>query len=233
MAGQHAETFADRRAAGRALAEHVEGYLGRLERIDRPPLVLALPRGGVPIGLEVAGTIGAELDIVVARKVGMPGHPEFGIGAVTESGPPIFNQDVLHRAGLSEQDLEPAVAAERAEAARRLKRYRGDRPAPQVTGRVVFVVDDGLATGVTALAALRALRAAEPARLAFAAPVCAPEAAGMLSKEIDAVICVRCPSRFGAVSQFYEEFEQLTDDEVVELMGRPATNLHATPPGRG
>lgn len=218
----HREAFADRNAAGRALAEHVEAYLGQQEAPLRPPLVLALPRGGVPVGYQVARIVGAELDVVVARKIGMPGHPEFGIGAVTADGPPIFNQEVLRRTGLTETDLAGAVAAERAEARRRLQRYRGDLPPPEVADRVVIVVDDGLATGMTALAALRALRDKRPRALAFAAPVCAPDAATSLTAEADAVICVRTPSRFGAVGQFYESFEQLTDEQVEDVLARAA-----------
>jgi predicted phosphoribosyltransferase len=184
--------------------------------------VLALPRGGVPVGAEVARAVGAELDVVVARKIGMPGHPEFGIGAVTADGPPIFNQEVLRRVGLTETDLAGAVATERAEARRRLRRYRGDRPPPEVADRLVIVVDDGLATGVTALAALRAVRDKRPRRLAFAAPVCAPEAAASLAAEVDALVCVRTPQRFGAVGEFYDNFEQLSDEQVEAVLTRAA-----------
>ncbi|MFS8478837.1 MAG: phosphoribosyltransferase family protein [Micromonosporaceae bacterium] len=216
------ETFADRETAGRALAEQVEVYLGRQEAPLRPPLVLALPRGGVPVGDEVARTIGAELDVVVARKIGMPGHPEFGIGAVTADGPPIFNQEVLRRVGLTGTDLADAVAAERAEARRRLRRYRGDRPPPEIADRIVIVVDDGLATGITAMAALRSVREEGPRNLAFGAPVCSPDATVSLTAEADAVICVLTPALFTAVGEFYEDFAQMTDEEVEAILARSA-----------
>jgi predicted phosphoribosyltransferase len=214
--------FADRAEGGRLLASRVEAYLGGLGPgpSPRPPLVLALPRGGVPVGLEVARGIGGVLDVAVARKIGMPGHTEFGIGAVTEDGPAIFNRTVLRQAGLTESDLAGAVAAERAEVARRLRRYRGDRPPPDVTGRVVIVIDDGLATGVTAFAAVRALRRRCPERLIFAAPVCAADSAGALESAVDALICVRRPRQFRAVGEWYADFSQLTDEQVEEILAR-------------
>ncbi|HEY3009243.1 MAG TPA: phosphoribosyltransferase family protein [Micromonosporaceae bacterium] len=211
--------FADRAQGGRLLGTRVAEYLDGLGPPADAPLVLALPRGGVPVGLEVARAVGAELDVVVARKIGLPGHSEFGIGAVTDEGPPIFNHAVLRQTGLTEQDLAGAVAAERAEVARRLRRYRGDRPPPRIAGRTVIVVDDGLATGVTAFAALRALRQRRPERLIFAAPVCADDSAAALSASAaDAVICLLRPRRFRAVGEWYADFAQLTDDEVEQLL---------------
>lgn len=220
MRPEDARVFIDRTEAGRILAERVAAYLSREEPPARPPLVLALPRGGVPVGFEVARATGGELDVVVARKIGMPGHPEFGIGAVTGDGPPILNQHVLRQADLTEEDLAGAIAAERVEARRRVRRYRGDRPPPEVTGRVVVVVDDGLATGVTALAALRAVRARKPARLIFATPVCAQDAATALSGLADAVICVQRPADFRAVGQWYIDFDQLSDAQVETILAR-------------
>ncbi|MBX6355411.1 MAG: phosphoribosyltransferase [Micromonosporaceae bacterium] len=209
--------FTDRPEAGRILGEKVVDYLRQTQATERP-LVLALPRGGVPVGYAVAEAVDGDLDVMVARKIGLPGQPEFGIGAVTSQGPPLLDRRVLGRVGLTDDDLAPSVARERAEAVRRLRQYRGEQAEPQVGGRLVVVVDDGLATGVTARAALRALRAQRPARLVFAAPVCAADSVAAVRAESDAVICVHCPTDFGAVGSWYTTFEQTTDEEVVRLL---------------
>jgi putative phosphoribosyl transferase len=204
--------FADRREAGRRLAERVAAA-GL-----KDPLVLALPRGGVPVGYEVARELGAELDVVVARKVGVPWRQELGAGAVCADGPPVFDAGVLQLSRLTPAELEPVVERERAEARRRLQRYRGDRPPRSVKGRSVVVVDDGLATGVTARAALAELRRRDAAHLTFAAPVCAAEPAAHLYGEADLVICAHRPNDFIAVGRWYVDFTQVTDAEVVELL---------------
>lgn len=214
-----AEAFEDRREAGRALAERVSECLDALGTTDRP-MVLALPRGGLPVGLEVATRVGGDLDVTVARKIGMPGQPEFGIGAVTTDGPPLFNQEVLSRVGLTEADLEPSVRREREEARRRARTYRGDREPPSISGRTVIVVDDGVATGVTAMAALRQVRAQEPRHLIFAAPACAQEAVRFLSGTADAVVCVHVPEYFTAVGTWYRDFAQLTDEDVHAVLAQ-------------
>lgn len=210
-------TFPDRRAAGRQLGREVVAFLREVGARGRP-LVLALPRGGLPVGLEVAAAVGGDLDIAVARKIGLPGQPEYGIGAVTADGPPIFTASVLRRLGIREDDLAPAVDRERAEAGRRLRRYRGDRPPPEIGGRIVIVTDDGLATGVTATAALRPLRARGPDLLVFAAPVCAPDAAQRLRGDADAVVYVLAPRDFTAVGAWYDDFHQLSDDDVIKTL---------------
>ena len=212
-----ADRFADRAQAGQALGTVVARYLGPSGSGTRP-LVMALPRGGVPVGAEVARAIGADLDIVVARKIGLPWQPELGVGAVTADGPPVLDRQLLARVRLSEPELRAAVDRERAEVYRRLRRYRGDRPPPVVADRVVVVVDDGLATGVTARAAVASLRTAAPRQLIFAVPVCAPQSAQALRPEVDAVLWVLAPPGFHAVGEWYDDFRQLSDAQVVSQL---------------
>ncbi|WP_250002777.1 phosphoribosyltransferase [Actinoplanes sp. M2I2] len=208
--------FANRDEAGRQLAEAVAAQVRK--HPGPAPLVLALPRGGVPVAVRVAARVGAELDIVIARKLTAPGRPEFGVGAIAEDGPPVFDEDSLADLGLAPEDFAESVTAGRAELTRRTREYRGDRPPPDPTGREVVVVDDGLATGVTARAALRWLRGHHPARLVFAAPVCAPEAHDRLGGAADTVICLSEPPDFHAVGQWYEDFGQLSDADVDQAL---------------
>lgn len=212
---QPTSRFADRRAAGRALGE-------RLLTEDLPdPLVLALPRGGVPVGVEVAAALHAPLDILVARKIGAPGRSELGVGALTPDGPPVFDTDLLDRLGLRTAQLAATIEAERGEARRRVAAFRGDRTAPALHGRSVIVVDDGLATGVTARAAVRSLREApaaqQPGRVVLAVPVGSRQAVASLSEEVD-VVCLHTPPGFRAVGYHYRDFRQLDDDDVHALL---------------
>lgn len=200
--------FADRTEAGRVLGEEVARHVH-----DRP-LVLALPRGGAPVAAQVASATGGDLDIVVARKIGAPKQPEFGVGAIAEDGPPVFDELSLRHIGLTAADLAPTVERERAELRRRVERYRGTRPAPRVTGREVVVVDDGLATGVTAHAALRWVREHGPARLLLAVPVCSVEARDAMADLTDLVVYLAAPKRFRSVGEWYDDFRQLTDADV-------------------
>jgi len=207
--------FEDRGQAGRLLGDELAHRL--VAEPDRP-LVLALPRGGVPVAVPVAARLGADLDIVLVRKIGAPGRPEFGVGAIAEDGPPVFDRDTLAHLGITAGDLSGAVAAERAELERRVRRYRADRPAPDAAGRTVILVDDGLATGVTARAALRWLRDQAPRRTILAVPVCAPPAREAIAGDADAVIYLSSPPAFRAVGQWYRDFRQLTDSDVDAAM---------------
>ena len=206
--------YADRDEAGRLLGETVAAELGVTGGPGRP-LVLGLPRGGVPVAARVAEALGGNLDVVVARKIAAPGRPEYGVGAIAEDGPPVFDRAAGARLGLTENDRAGTVQRERAELARRVLRYRGDRLLPDPSGRVVIVVDDGIATGVTARAALRWLHAYPVNLLVMAAPVGSREAGAALAEDADLVICPRRPARFVAVGAWYADFTQLTDDDVV------------------
>lgn len=205
--------FADRTAAGRELGAE----LAR-RGLDGVPVVLGLARGGVEVAVEVARALDAELDVLVVRKVGHPLQPELGLGALAEDGEPVFDETGLARTGLDEDDLAEIVAAERAEARRRVEVYRGGRPPVEVTGRPVVLVDDGIATGVSARAGLRSLRSRKPSRLVLAVPVASAEALEQLAADADEEVALLVPRRFGAVSQWYERFDQTTDAEVVALL---------------
>lgn len=203
--------FDDRRDAGSQLAEVVA------ELVLDDPVVLALPRGGVPVAAEVATRLDARLDVWVARKVGAPGREELGIGAIAEGGGAVFDQRALAAFGVDDHRLEQLVDAERRELARRVLRYRGGPDLPDVEGRDVVLVDDGLATGVTARAAIAGIRASSPTTVTLAVPVAAPDSVARLSESVD-VVALRAPPGFAAVGQWYVDFSQTTDDEVVRLL---------------
>jgi putative phosphoribosyl transferase len=215
----HAESmrFRDRRDAGRQLV----GALASKELGSA--VVLALPRGGVPVAYEVAEALDAPLDVFVARKVGAPGHPEYGIGAVAEGSDEVVLTDAAARFSLTEEELDRMAAAERDEVDRRIQRYRPGRQLPDLEGRDVVLVDDGLATGVTAEAALRALRRQPLRRLLLAVPVCASDSADRLREHAD-VVCLHRPEHFRAVGLWYDDFGQTTDDEVLELLERTSSH---------
>lgn len=204
--------FHDRHQAGRILGE-------RLLRFDIPnPVILALPRGGVEVGYEVAYLLRAPLDVIVARKLGAPMQPELGIGAIAPGGILLLDERTIRQLDLSDDTVAGLVARERAEMQRRIKEYRkGDVPL-ELTGKTAIIVDDGLATGGTALAAVRAARASNAARVVLAIPVCAPETAASIEGEVDLLVCLEQPDPFIAVGAWYEHFGQTSDAQVIELL---------------
>lgn len=215
--------FADRREAGRRLASS-------LVRFEGPEtLVLSLPRGGVPVGFEVAKALGAELDVLVVRKIGAPFQQELGIGAIVDGMPPqtVLNEDLARSVGATADYLEAQKITQLAEIERRKQAYRGDRPNPRIAGRTVIVVDDGIATGGTVKAALRALKARNPKRLILAVPVAPPDTLAELQSECDEVICLESPAFFYAVGAFYDDFTQTDDSEVVSLLAQAQKSFKA------
>jgi len=203
--------FADRRQAGRVLAERLESYRGQADL-----MVLALPRGGVAVGFEVAHALQAPLDVFVVRKLGLPGHEEYAMGAIASGGVRVMNP--LPGLTVSPEAIAQVVAREQDELTRRELLYRGGSQAVSLRGRTVIVVDDGLATGSTMRAAVLALRQQHPARLVVAAPVGAAETCAMLRQDADAVVCAAMPSPFRAVGLWYRDFPQASDEEVHDLL---------------
>ncbi|HZE91133.1 MAG TPA: phosphoribosyltransferase [Rhizobacter sp.] len=205
--------FRDRRHAGSVLALKLRGY-GRRSDVT----VLGLPRGGVPVAHEVAKALQAPLDVFIVRKLGVPGHPEYAMGAIASGGVRVLNQRLVQELGLTGADVEAVVQAELRELERRERLYRGARPAPQLGGRTTLVVDDGLATGATMRAAVQALRTQRPARVVVAVPVAAGDVCIWMRKEADKVVCVATPEPFHAVGEWYEDFSQTSDEEVCGLL---------------
>jgi predicted phosphoribosyltransferase len=207
--------FRDRREAGGLLAAQLSAYASRPD-----VLVLALPRGGVPVAAEVARALGAPLDVFVVRKLGVPGHEEFALGAIATGSVRVLNDDVVRALRIPDRVIDAVAAKEQEELARRERLYRGDRPPLDVRGRTVILVDDGLATGATMHAAIKALRQQQPARIVVAVPTASPETCDELKREVDEIICATTPDPFYAVGLWYEDFSQTTDEEVRELLAR-------------
>ena len=217
--GEYVLPFPDREAAGTLLGERLIHAVALQDWAERA-VVLALPRGGVAVAKQVAAVLGVPMNVIVTRKIGYPRQPELGVGAIAEGlDKAVFDASLLGRLSLSPADLAPVVAAEEAELARRVQVYRGGRLLPRLAGWCVIVVDDGLATGVTARAALRALRMAQAAYLVLAAPVAAPAAAEEMRAEADRVIILATPRKFRSVGQWYMSFGQLSDADVLSLLG--------------
>jgi predicted phosphoribosyltransferase len=205
--------FQDRSEAGQMLAEKLSKYANRPDVI-----VLALPRGGVPVGSEVARALNAPLDVFIVRKLGVPGYEELAMGAVATGGVRVLNEPVVHNLSIPENVIDAVADWETQEIRRRELRYRGDEPPPDVRARTVILVDDGLATGSTMLAALKALRQQQPARIVVAVPTAAPDTCEQMKAEADEAVCAITPEPFYAVGLWYENFAQTTDEEVRELL---------------
>lgn len=207
--------YANRTDAGRRLATYLSKYAGR-----RDVIVLALPRGGVPVGHEVAQALNAPLDVFVVRKLGLPWQEELAVGAIASGGAVVLNDDVVRISGITRDQLDRVTRAEEAELHRRERQYRGDRAFPDLRGKTVILVDDGLATGATMRAAVEALRREGPSSVVVAVPVAASETCQRLQSIADDVICAMTPDPFEAVGLWYDDFSQTTDAEVQDLLSR-------------
>lgn len=205
----------DRVAAGAALAEELSDYRARDDVI-----LLALPRGGVPVAYEIASALNVRLDLVLVRKLGLPFHDELAMGAIASGGVRVMNEEVVRAYSVSDEDIETVAAKEQAELDRRNRAYRGDRPLPDLKGQCVILVDDGIATGATMLAAIDAVRQQQVAELKVAVPVAPSDTIARLSKQADEVICLATPEPFYAIGGWYAEFGQVSDEEVLELIQR-------------
>lgn len=208
--------FNDRREAGRELAKALESYK------DQHPIVLALPRGGVPVAAEIATALDAPLDLVLVRKIGAPMQPELAMGAVVDGREPVVvrNESVIRLCGISEQEFNAARDAQLAEIERRRKKYLGGRAHPELKGRTAIVIDDGIATGATTRAALRALRIREPHKLVLAVPVAPTQTLKDLRNDVDELVCLEDYEDFGAIGMFYADFTQVSDAEVIALLAQ-------------
>jgi putative phosphoribosyl transferase len=214
--------FKDRSDAGRKLAKALAGYK------DQHPVILALPRGGVPVAAEVAAALHAPLDLILVRKIGVPIQPELAMGAVVDGGAPIIvrNEDVIRLAGIDETEFKAICDSELAEIERRRQRYLGGRERINIDGKTAIVIDDGIATGATTRAALRATRMRNPKKLVLAVPVAPTDSLAALRSDADEVICLEDHEFFGAIGFYYRNFNQIADDEVIEMLKRfPALKL--------
>ena len=212
--------FSDRRDAGRVLAQELTAYAGRSDVI-----VLALPRGGVPVAYEVALALNAPLDIFVVRKLGLPGHDELAIGAIAFGGVRVLNEDIIHALNIPEAMINRVAQQELQELGRREQLYRGDRPMLDVQDKTVILIDDGLATGASMRAAVSGVRTQHPARIVIAVPTAAPETCNAFEFEVDEIVCAMTPEPFFGVGKWYENFSQITDEEVHTLLEEASRQL--------
>ena len=219
--------FTNRTEAGRRLAERLEKYANRND-----VLVLGIPRGGLLVAFAVAQALHAPLDVLLLRKLGVPAHEELAFGAIASGGVRVLDWDTLYELSISPSQVEAVTARERSELERRELAYRGSRPALSATGKTVILVDDGVATGASMLAAIRALRQMQPAQVVVAVPVAPPIVCDRLSREADEFVCVAAPSHFVAVGQFYDDFSQVSDEEVIDLLAEPAVSDGGVTPAR-
>lgn len=215
-------SYVDRRDAGRRLAQRLSAYAHQPD-----VLVLALPRGGLPVAVEVAHALAAPLDLLVVRKLGLPGQPEYAMGAIASGDVRVLNPQVIQQLAISDSAIELVTRAETRELHRRERLYRGDRPLAPARGRRVIVIDDGMATGASMRAAVHALRGLQPARIVVAVPVATAETCRLLGQDADEVVCGQTPERFRSVGQWYERFEQTTDEEVRRLLGEASLEIGA------
>ena len=216
-----ARYFHDRSEAGRVLAEKLMAYANR-----KDVLILALPRGGVPVAFEIAKALHAPLDVFLVRKLGVPGHEELAMGAIASGGVTVYNDEVVGGLDISSPMIDMVVTREQQELERREHLYRGDRPFPDLHGRTVVLVDDGLATGATMRAAVVALRQHQPAHSVIAVPIASPDTCEALRTQVDEMICAMTPDPMYAVGLWYEHFDQTSDDEVRELLAAAERQLH-------
>ena len=222
IVGRYPEVFKDRYDAGRKLARELRRYK------DKNTVVLSLPRGGVPVGFEIAQDLKVPMDVIISRKIGAPSNPEFGIGAIAEKETLILDEPTVELLGIRKTAISAIVEKEREELERRVKKYRLGTSLPSLKGKDVILVDDGLATGVTALAAIKAIAKLNPNYVLFAIPVCAYDTTVMLRSSVDNLFCFSSPHDFKAVGLYYQNFDQTTDEEVVKLLKKSKT-LHQKP----
>lgn len=215
------DRFVDRNEAGKLLAAKLTRYAGRQDTI-----ILALPRGGVPVAFEIARALSAPLDVFLVRKLGLPGQEELAMGAIATGGVRVLNRDVVAHLNVPQRTIDTVTRQEQQELERRERLYRGDRPAPEFRGVTVILVDDGLATGSTMRAAIAALKKSEPGRIVVAVPVAPPSAVEELEREVDEVLCLFTPEPFDGVGRWYQDFSQTTDQEVRTLLDEASHDNH-------